>query len=315
MAAKPAPFNTLPGDQIPRAHAFWLEAEDGIRLRAAHWPAPREAQGTVLFFQGRSEYLEKYNGLALELNEAGFDVLTLDWRGQGLSDRLQANPRLSHIRDFADYQRDVLEMVIAATEMRLPQPWHLLAHSMGGAIGYSALLAELPVASAVFSAPMWGINFGLYPLPMARLWAKSGPVMRRGPKKCPGSGKDRNFVLGRSFEENPLTTDGIRWGRLVAEADTWPELTLGGVSYDWLEAAMQECDRILRLPPPAQPCLIGVSPRDRVISNRAITQRLRGWQDGELLELPGARHEPLIERPPIRRLFINATIRHFRSVG
>ncbi len=314
MVLTPAPFNTLPGDQIPRAQAFWLQTEDDIRLRAAHWPAARDTQGTVLLFQGRAEYLEKYNSVALELNEAGFDVLSLDWRGQGLSDRLQPLTRLSHIHDFADYQRDVLEMVIAAGDLDLPQPWHLLAHSMGGMIGYRSLLADLPVASAVFSAPMWGINFGFYPKPLVRLWAKSGPLLGRGEKQCPGSGRARNFVLRTSLAQNPLTADGIRWGRLIAEADNWPELTLGGVSYDWLVAALRECDHIRSLPPPAQPCLIGVSPQDRVISNRAISARLQGWQDGELLELVGSRHEPMIERAPIRRLFINSLIRHFRSV-
>ncbi|WP_323032714.1 hypothetical protein [Paracoccus sp. (in: a-proteobacteria)] len=50
---KPAPFNTLPGDPLPLARAFWLRAEDGVRLRAAHWAAGG-ASGTVLLFPGRT---------------------------------------------------------------------------------------------------------------------------------------------------------------------------------------------------------------------------------------------------------------------
>ena len=43
----PAPFNSFPGDPIPRADCFWLRAEDGLRLRAGLWRADR-ATGTVL---------------------------------------------------------------------------------------------------------------------------------------------------------------------------------------------------------------------------------------------------------------------------
>lgn len=286
-----------------------------MRLRAAHWPASTDCHGTVLLFQGRAEYLEKYNGAALALNEAGYDVLSLDWRGQGLSDRPQDNPNLSQSTDFADYQRDVLELVIAAQELELPHPWHLLAHSMGGTIGYASLIAELPVVSAVFSAPMWGINFAPYPTPLARGLAWLGQKCGRGLANFPGSGGQSSFILRSAFTQNLLTSDGIRWGRLVAEADSWPELLLGGVSYDWLRAALAECDRIAGLPLPQQPCLIGLGGRDKVISPRAIRSRLAGWHDGELLELDGARHEALIERAPIRRQFLNAMIRHFRSVG
>ncbi|MFD2842686.1 alpha/beta fold hydrolase [Paracoccus cavernae] len=136
----------------------------------------------MLLFQGRAEYLEKYNGVAQALNEAGYDVLSLDWRGQGLSDRLIDNPHLSHIADFADYQRDVLELVVAAGELSLPRPWHLLAHSMGGAIGYASLLDELPVVSAVFSSPMWGINTTPYPL-----WSiAAGPSSAAGSEAAAG---------------------------------------------------------------------------------------------------------------------------------
>ena len=175
----PAPFNTLPDDPIPRAQALWLRADDGVRLRAGYWPAA-PPQGTVLLMQGRTEYLEKYGPWAEELNRAGFDVLSLDWRGQGLSDRLIDNPFPSHITDFADYQRDVIELVVAAGDMDLPQPWHLLGHSMGGAIGLAALMADLPVASAAFSAPMWGLHLSPILTRTSPLIASLGQKLGKG---------------------------------------------------------------------------------------------------------------------------------------
>ena len=88
---------------------------------------------------------------ARELARRGFHVLAADWRGQGMSDRLQADRRPGHAIDFADFQRDVVELVIAAQDLDLPQPWHLLAHSMGGAIGLGALTErELAIAELVW---------------------------------------------------------------------------------------------------------------------------------------------------------------------
>lgn len=115
-------------------------------------------------------------------------MLALDWRGQGMSDRLQDNTCPGHIGHFADYQRDVVELVVAAQELDLPRPWHLLAHSMGGAIGLAALQGGLPVASVVFSAPMWGINLRGIPEPVALAMAAGLSRLGRGGHPAPRSG-------------------------------------------------------------------------------------------------------------------------------
>lgn len=307
---RPAPFNTLPGDPLPTARAFWLRAEDGVRLRAAHWPAGG-ASGTVLLFPGRTEYLEKYAEVAAELNAAGLDVLALDWRGQGMSDRLQDNARPGHIGDFADYQRDVVELVVAAQELDLPRPWHLLAHSMGGTIGLAALGAGLPVQSVVFSAPMWGINLRRVPEALALALAGTLSRLGRGGHPAPRTGGEDSFVLLDPFHDNLLTHDGRRWGRLVAEAAAWPDISVGGASNDWLRAALLECRRLAALPPPALPALIALGDCERVVSAQAIRNRAAAWPGARLLELADCRHEPMMERDPVRSRFLDAAIAHF----
>lgn len=309
-----APFFSFPDEPAPAARAFWLQAEDGIRLRAAHWPAAAAA-GTVLLFNGRAEYLEKYAETAHDLNCAGFDVISLDWRGQGLSDRLLPDPRPGQIRDFADYQRDVVELLVAAQDLALPRPWHLLAHSMGGAIGLAALATGLPVQSAVFSAPMWGINLGRVPEPLALGLARLASRLGHGGRPAPASGGLHSFVLKDGFLDNPLTSDGRRWGRLVSEIACWPEIALAGASYDWLGAALRECRRLEGLPAPALPVLIAVGPQDGVVSAAAVRRRAAAWPGAELLELPGCRHEALIEREALRETFLAAAIAHFRAAG
>jgi len=51
-------------------YALWLTADDGVRLRAVHWPK-EGARGTVLLMPGRTEYCEKYGRTASELAARG----------------------------------------------------------------------------------------------------------------------------------------------------------------------------------------------------------------------------------------------------
>ncbi|UXU74446.1 MULTISPECIES: alpha/beta fold hydrolase [unclassified Paracoccus (in: a-proteobacteria)] len=308
----PAPFHRLPGDPPARARAFWLRAEDGVRLRAAHWPA-EAAQGTVLLFPGRTEYVEKYDELAGQLASAGYHVLAIDWRGQGLSDRLQTNVRPGHVGAFSHYQRDVVELVIAAQELGLPEPWHLFAHSMGGALGLAALDAGLPVRSVVFSAPMWGINLGRVPEWLVLTMTRAAARLGWGGRAAPGSGGEESFVLMDPFLGNLLTGDGRRWGRLVAEAATWPDVSIGGASHDWLREALLECRRLATLASPDLPALIALGLAEGVVSPAAIRDRARRWPTAQLLELPDCRHEPAMERDEIREVFVKATIAHFNA--
>lgn len=307
----PAPFHSLPGDRFPPAQAFFVTADDAVQLRLAHWLATGEGRGSVLLFPGRTEYVEKYAEVAARLNAAGLSVLSIDWRGQGLSGRLQDDPRPGHVGEFADYQRDVVEMVVAATELDLPRPWHLLAHSMGGCIGLAALYNELPVATAAFSAPMWGINLRQMPHGVALGISYLAGRLGHGGRTAPGSGAGGTYVLDESFSANLLTHDAPAWSRLVCEAAAWPELTIGGASFDWVAKALNECSRLATLDSPDCPVLISLGDGEKIVSSAAVHDRAARWQGAELLELPRCRHEVLMEAPEVRDRFYQALMAHF----
>ncbi|ODT60164.1 MULTISPECIES: alpha/beta hydrolase [Paracoccus] len=306
-----APFHQLPDDRSQPARAFWARADDGVRLRVAHWSADG-GRGSVLLFPGRTEYIEKYAPVAHRLMAEGYDVLCIDWRGQGLSDRLQPNPRPGHIREFSDYQRDVVEMLVAARDLDLPRPWHLLAHSMGGCIGLAALEGGLPVQSAVFSAPMWGINLRRVQQGLAIGIAYLAGRVGRGGFTAPGSGgAATTYPLDESFNANLLTCNGDEWARLVREAVAWPDLTIGGATFDWVSRALNECARLSRIPSPEVPMLVSLGSEERVVSPQAIRDRAARWPQSELLEIPGARHEILMETDPLRERFYEAMLARF----
>lgn len=309
-----APFRQLPGDQLPPASAFWVKADDGIRLRMGLWQAIDAAdrvRGTVLLFPGRTEYIEKYNALAADLNAAGYFVLGIDWRGQGMSDRLQVNARLGHVAAFADYQRDVVEMVLAGVELDLPRPWHLLGHSMGGCIGLGALYGDLPVERAVFSAPMWGIELGQLPHRIVIGVSALAGRLGHGDRLARQSGTENAYLLDEPFNNNLLTSNVDSWARMLREAAAWPELTLGGVSYSWLFAALAECRRLSILPPPDRiPMMVAVGTNERIVRPQAIRARADAWPGAHLVEIDGAQHELMMETPERRDRFIAAMLAH-----
>ncbi len=307
MNVKDATFYQLAGDTAPPARAFWMRADDGVRLRLALW-AGQDARGTVLLFPGRTEYAEKYAPFARRLNAAGYAVLTIDWRGQGLSDRLQPDPRLGHIGDFADYQRDVVEMVVAAEALGLPRPWHLLGHSMGGCIGLAALDTGLPVATAAFSAPMWGINLNRVPHRAAVLMAAIAMRIGHGGQPAPGSGGRGTYFLDEAFSTNLLTCDVDEWTRLLREAAAWPDLTIGGASYAWLGAGLAECARLAALPSPGLPMMVSLGSAETVVSAAAIRDRAARWPGARLIEVEGLRHEIMMCLPERRQLFLDALL-------
>lgn len=311
-----APFHQLPGDPLTPAAAFWVQAEDGVRLRMAIWRCEHvQPRGGVFLFPGRTEYIEKYAPFARMLTDAGYEVLAIDWRGQGMSDRLQDDPRPGHIRDFADYQRDVIEMVVAASKIDLPKPWHLLAHSMGGCIGLAALHDDLPVNSVVFSAPMWGINLHPLPRPVALAVAKIAGAIGLGGRPTPGNGGNTTYYVDESFGSNVLSHDINEWTRLLHEAANWPDLTIGGASYDWLAAALTECARLSKLDSPDYPMSVALGLDETVVSSAAIRDRTGRWNDAKLLEYENCRHEIMAETRDLRERFLDATLRQFDSTA
>ena len=310
-----APFHQLPGDPLKPASAFWVRTEDDVRIRLALWRCQTsDPVGGVLLFPGRTEYIEKYGPTARRLTDAGYEVLAIDWRGQGMSDRLINSPRPSYVGAFKDYQRDVLEMVVAASAIDLPKPWHLLAHSMGGCIGLSALFDELPVESAVFTAPMWGLERGGIPAPIALAIASVAAKLGLGEKMLPFTNADSTYYVDEAFGDNLLTSDLDEWTRLLHEAASWPDLTLGAVSFHWLAEAFRECARLATLPSPDLPATIILGDGEKVVSPRAIRTRAENWPGVKLLEFENCRHEIMVETPDLRERFFRAALTQFVGV-
>ncbi|MCZ4350981.1 alpha/beta hydrolase [Roseovarius aestuarii] len=297
-----APFYADVADAPEDTHAYWVQADDGLRLRVSHSPVA-EARGSVLIFPGRTEYVEKYGFAAQALAARGFASMTIDWRGQGLSDRLLADPMPGHVAQFSDYQRDVRAMVAAAKALDLTRPWHLLAHSMGGCIGLRALFNGLDVASTSFTGPMWGIRISEFLRPVAWSLSWSSRWLGLGHKHPPGA-QAECYVRTEPFETNKLTNDADMYRAMTEQVTRYPALALGGPSMLWLNEALRECRDLSRLPSPDVPCLTIAGTDEDIVDLGRLTNRMSRWPGGHLEWVPGGQHEVLMDTPATRtRIF------------
>jgi lysophospholipase len=300
----------------PGGAAWWLRTADGVRIRMGHWPgsAAVGSAGTVFLFPGRTEYVEKYGRLAGDLAAQGYGMLAIDWRGQGLADRLLADRMVGHVNRFADYQRDVDAVVAAAQAMDLPKPWFLMTHSMGGCIGLRSLLKGMPVKAAAFSAPMWGIGIKPHLRPGAWVVSTLAPLVGKAGAYSPGTGPT-TYVVDAPYEDNTLTTDRDMWDYMGRQVRGCPELALGGPSMRWLNESLKEMRKLRQGPLPTTPTLVGLGLQERIVDPMAVRAVMARWSAAEFLLIDGAEHEIIMETPAIRARFLAAAVGLFqRSV-
>ncbi|WP_128253538.1 alpha/beta fold hydrolase [Falsirhodobacter deserti] len=280
-----------------------MTAPDGKRIRALR----REGgPDTVLLLQGRTEYIEKYEGVLDALAARGFATVTFDWRGQGGSERQLPDPMIGHVGGFGEYQLD-----LAAVQPLLSGRVFLIAHSMGACIGLRWLMNGAPVQAAAFSAPMWGLPMGGLMRPVAQLVAGGSGLLNRAHHLVPGISATP-YVLEAAFEGNTLTSDPASFARMKAEALALPDRMLGGPSLGWLNAALMEMRLLARLPAPALPAFAAVGSHERVIDPAPIRQRMARWPGAALTVFDGAEHEILMEKAEIREAFLDAAVALFR---
>ncbi|WP_315899491.1 alpha/beta hydrolase [Roseovarius atlanticus] len=311
-----APLFSDIADGPDGGRAVWCDTADGVRIRLGLWrPQDNtgESAGTLLLFPGRTEYIEKYGRTVRQFAAAGLTTLVVDWRGQGLADRLIEDKMSGHVLHFDDYQHDVAAMVDAARELDLPKPWFVLGHSMGGGIALKSVMDGLPVAGASFSAPMWGIRISAALRPVAWSLGWSSRSVGFDHVYAPGT-SPQSYVLAEPFETNRLTTDVESYRHMIAQVTAHPELTIGGPSLRWLYESLMGTRRMWRRPSPDLPCLCLLGSEEDIVDVSRVHDRMSRWPGGELEIAEGARHEVLQEAPWIRDALIGKLVDFYASV-
>ena len=298
-----APLLSLPEALFPHGTAaIWYEGAGGLPMRAAYVAAENPV-GSVVLSPGRTEAIEKYVEVVGELVARGFCVLVHDWRGQGRSSRLLADPLRGHAQGYDDFIEDFRRLV-AAFDERLPHPRVAIGHSMGGCLTLTALAKEIGAFDgAILSAPMLGLNTGSIPAWLARGLAGLMTAVGRGGDYVMGGFTD---PYSADFEINRLTHDRARYDRAHAQILADRDLALGNLTWSWLNSAFKAVQWLHTAPEVTRihmPLVVLGAELDALVSNadqKAVTARVPG---ARYVEVAGAFHEILMETDQIRALF------------
>ena len=284
----------------------FFTTSDNVGIRYGLWPCRTQKTGTVVLLTGRSEFLEKYKEIVNRLNQRHLDVISLDWRGQGLSSRLLPNPHKGYVATFDDYLNDLKEIYIKVLKPQIDRvPLMFMGHSMGGhlALRFAHDCPE-EVDRLILTAPMLGINFKPLPGFLVRWLTFIMTVSGNADKYAPGC-KDYR-IDDQKFQGNKLTSDPERFLDHINAVKENPDLALGGVTYGWLRAAFESID-LVRSPGYTEaikiPLMMAVAGNDRVVPLCAQEEICSKIICCRLLVVENARHEILKETDEIQSQF------------
>jgi len=251
---------------------------------------------------GRSEFIEKYFEVVGELLARRFSVALMDWRGQGLSERLLPISVKGHITDFGAYRADLRLFTENVAKKRMGKPLVLMTHSMGGAPalqllgdGYDAF------AAAVLCAPMTR----LFASPVKRAYARVASSIAcalGASRQCIPGVKEHSM----QFEGNMLTSDQRRHARFRELQAAAPNAIIREPTYGWLKAAtdaMADLHRPGRYAGLKTPTLIISAEHDRLVDSSDHAHLAMQSPLIERVLIKGALHEIMMEGDDYRAAY------------
>jgi lysophospholipase len=295
IPANPVPDNVITGE---------LKTPDGVSLRYARWAPPAGRCGTVCIMQGRGECIEKYFETVRDLRSRGFAVATLDWRGQGLSERALSDHRKGHVGDFSEYDTDLETFMREIVLPDCPPPLFALGHSTGATILIrAAYRGRRWFDRMVLTAPLIALA-GRRGSPTSAILVRAMRFAGFGGTYVPGG--EVAAMESRPFVGNILTSDPVRYARNAAVMEAEPALSLGPPTVAWCDAAFRAMRQLRERSYPAhirQPILILSAGSDVLVSNAAIEDFATLLRAGSHLVVVGSLHELMMEQDRYRMQF------------
>lgn len=243
-----------------------------------------------------------------DLLHRGFDAVSMDWRGQGLSERLLADATRGYVKTYDDYVSDLDRLMERIVAPMCRRPIIVMAHSMGANIAWQMLhRSPRRFDKAVMTAPMVDIQTQPIPKDFARWWSRLVAKMGMGAAVIPAF--KRNDSYRRPFENNWLTHDPVRFHHTRRILEKNSRLSATAITFGWLAATFDAIDRMAEpgfFKNIMTPQLIVVAGEDRVVSNVAVRNVARRMPSCRMVFVEGAHHEILQERDGLRDQFWQA---------
>ncbi|WNC68430.1 alpha/beta fold hydrolase [Thalassotalea nanhaiensis] len=311
--------------------AFWQSGEfasfksyDQLDIHYALFFSPTNTQCIVVSL-GRSESYLKYKELIFDLANNGYNVAIIDHRGQGLSERELTDKSKGYVGDFNDYVVDMHQWLENIVKPKCNHDLFMLAHSMGGTIA-TRYVQQFPQTfnALVLSSPMIAIDGGHIPDWLSKAVIKTShfinALFTEQSAYFFGYGPYKEKV----FAGNDLMQSEIRFQLFKQTYEQNPQLQLGGVTFSWLNSAI-ETEKLIfeNLADMQTPILLLQSEHDTVVSNVKqlhFCQQLNALHpqscpNGQPVVIKSALHELLFEKDEIRNEALNQALTWFNQHG
>ncbi len=299
-----------------RWHHFKRPTANGERkIRfGSVFPKDSVPDAVVVCLPGLSEFAEKYYEVARTCLSKNLAFWTLDWYGQGASERYLKNPQKRHgasfdedVEDFRYFITQYVKHACVHPDVgRIPMA--MLGHSMGATIGLK-YLHKYPdmFECAGFIAPLMGIQ-KVKNIPNSALMALSGTLNALMGKSYIAGGSDWTKDM-RPFQGcEALCSDPERVKIHTAWFEHKPELQVGSPTYGWLHNALKACADVNKkdfLSAIDKSFLICAAEKEHLVDNDRIEAAAKHLQRCTFKTLKGAHHEILMETDEIRDEFFN----------
>ena len=296
-----APYLELDNYKAPKGiNSIFIPMEDGKRIRLIYWKTnlKNKINGTILLQQGHNEFIEKYYETVQEFLDRSFNVVSFDWRGQGISDKMINNQHKQFIDDFNIHHNDLEVILNNFIKKNFPEPLIGIGHSMGGCILLSFLKTHDDVFDRVIlSAPMLGFRNEKLLMPFISL------ANILFPKKNYLIGSKPNMGKETVFEDNDLTSDERRYLRTLKLVRKKPEIRLWGITNAWANAAKKEI-LLMRNKGWAEDIKYKIlflnNLNDRVVSPQHIITMSERLKNSKITNFSGTEHEIFMEKDKFR---------------
>lgn len=264
-------------------HVLGHLATPRFDIACQYWRPAGHTAGTVFVVHGYFDHMGLYDHLIEYLLGKQYAVVAFDLPGHGLS----SGERVT-IESF-DHYVDVFAELLNCCGQHMPQPWHAVGQSTGGAILLKHLLVEeaesQPVEfdSITLLAPLvrpttWRVNLWVY------------LAVHRFVRKL-----KRKFMASSSNEP---------FNRFVASADP---LQARHLPLEWVGAMHRWIQEFSTLPGSEFPVRIVQGDRDRTVDWRYNLKQIRQKLGAVRVHMvPGAGHHLVNEAEPLRHQVFEA---------
>lgn len=270
-------------------------------VRGHYWQTDKtQPNGQVIFCPGFTEFCEKYAHVAARLVSSGYDVLLIDWPGQGRSGHFGKHPEHVHLADFDTYLK-ALETLLR--EAGIEEDAIIFGHSMGGHLAlraaheFSDRISRV-VLSAPMIRPLAGPTNGVRLL--GRLLVAAGQDKRRAPFQIHLSRE----IARQAGPVNPLTHDEAFYDLPYQIYDEVPSMRRAVPTVGWVRAAYRSCAQTSLNPSWLrqihQPTLAFLAGQEYIVSTPLAKRSLSHIPNCEVQMMEKARHEILNETADIQ---------------